>query len=883
MGRFRTIRKYLFNFLWVILVAAILLAITGYFLINKYEDEIKEMSISQINEIVQTKISVDEIDIAFLRTFPFISVVFQDVIVWSSHNFNRNEFPLLDTEKLFTAEKVYLKFNAIDLLRSNIRISRIYSVNGRANILIDSRGRTNAQVLKRDSERGESRKDKVLELEALRISDYKLSFNNLSKKTSSTSQIKNLLLKGKFSRSEFSLGTHAQLVLNDFTRNGFRYANDYDMNLRFIIQVSDSLASIEKGELSLNTMNLETTGNFTVEEKPLLNLSLNGRNINMSTLLSSFPDEIENKIPFDMEGRGDLSVKVNGNISSVVVPEIKAVYVLNLDKVIFEEEEVRNVRLKGKYTNGKQRRPSSTEIDVQKFKVSDFDSEFEGSFRILNLVKPDIYLKLSGEVDAKQLSDMLINADNFSMKGKLYPDLEMTSGVSSFGEINVENLAMAVLTGNLDVESLDMEFAGKHRIDDLNGSIAFTGDSWFPEINFKSNRDELKLKARMDHVLSFLLNKNQTLWVSGVLSGTSLDLNSFIGSNGAKNGSPERGLKLPERIAGNMELQFDEFQAGKLDVYDFQTNLIYRRKKINLDALGFRFGEGFLNSDAAIVQSENGDFYLKTTNIVKQIGIDKLFATFNNFGQNSLKAQHLDGLLTGNIEFNAIFDSSFSIKTEKILTEADIEITEGELNNFKPAERLSDFVDIKELSNIRFSTLKNNILIKNGKMTIPEMDINSNAFNIKLSGQHQFKSYFDYKVKILLSEILTGRSKVKNEDYYIMEDDRRASLYLTISGTAEDYEIRYDKKEALTAIKEDMQKEKKVLKTILNEEFGWFGKDVEKNATNQESADFVIEWEEDSTKLEKKESEDKRKKKKRRKKKKDEEEEIFELEWEDDG
>ncbi len=882
MNGYKIIRKYLFNFLWVILVVMLLFLITGIILVRKYDNEIKELSISRINELVQTKISVDEIDVSFLRTFPFLSVVFHDVTVWSSDNFNRNDFQGLDTDRLFTAEKVFLKFNTIDLIRSKIRIRRIYALNGETNILIDSKGKTNAQVLKPElRERQEKDKNKIFELEALRVSDFYLSFNNLSKNTSTVSELDNLLLKGKFSKNEFSVGTHIRFTLNDYTRNGFRYANDYDMSLRLIMQVSDKLATIQKGELSLNTMHLATSGTIQMGEKPSLDLMLDSRNVNVATLLSSFPMEWRDRIPFEASGRGDLAVKVKGPVTSTKVPEIQAVYVLKLNQIQFRDEEIRDVRLKGKYTNGVSQRPSTTEIEIEKYRIRDFNSDFEGYFNIKNLVNPDISLGIEGEIDAERLSVFFIKKEEFGIEGMLYPDLTMKIKAGSFQDINAEKLTKAIISGNIEISDIDLLLPGERSLTDINGKIGLEGDSWFPELDFKSYEDELRLNARLDYFLKYLVNENQILLLSGQISGNKLDLNSLQSDGSWKKSKDRKALFFPERIAGKIDFSFDELITRNLLAKEVNGSLIYRRARLDIPSVSFLSMGGRIESYGTIVQNEFGDFYLKSHNYLNKIDISKLFHDFNNFGQENLRSDHLEGMITGEIDFNAIFDSTLIIKKDKIITEADLIIKEGELNDFKPAEKLSGFIGIEELNNIRFSTLENTILIKDNKMTIPEMDINSNAFDIKLSGIHNFNGYFDYKLKILLSEILTGRAKVKNEDYYIMEDKRRASLYLTISGDADDYSVKYNRKEALSAIKEDLKEEKSNLKNILNEEFGWFGREEKTLEKTEEEPEFILEWPRDSIKNEPDKKDDMRTGKKKKNSEK-EEEEIFELEWEED-
>ncbi|MGC9341637.1 MAG: hypothetical protein ACP5E3_02965, partial [Bacteroidales bacterium] len=218
MAGIKKIRRIFFNLLWIILTAILILVIAFFFLSRKYHEELQDLTISRINQEVDTKISIEDIDVSFVKTFPYLSLVFNDVIVWSSHSFNRFEFSErdIDTDTLFIAENVYIQFNPIDLIRSKTRIRRVYAVNGKLNLLVDSDGESNYSILKnkRASTREPKNNDRVFEMEALRLSNFSLVFNNLVKKTYSSSWLDNILLKGKFSKSDFSLGTNSTFVLH---------------------------------------------------------------------------------------------------------------------------------------------------------------------------------------------------------------------------------------------------------------------------------------------------------------------------------------------------------------------------------------------------------------------------------------------------------------------------------------------------------------------------------------------------------------------------------------------------------------------------------------------------------------------------------------------
>jgi hypothetical protein len=129
------------------------------------------------------------------------------------------------------------------------------------------------------------------------------------------------------------------------------------------------------------------------------------------------------------------------------------------------------------------------------------------------------------------------------------------------------------------------------------------------------------------------------------------------------------------------------------------------------------------------------------------------------------------------------------------------------------------------------------------------MNINSSAFNITASGTHGFDNYFEYKVKVNFSEILAGKArkaKKENDEFGVVENDGSGgtSLYLAITGTPDNYKIRYDKKEAGNKIRNDLLNEKKVLKAILKEEFGLFNKDTVSNKQNNSKPGdkFILDW-----------------------------------------
>ena len=123
-----------------------------------------------------------------------------------------------------------------------------------------------------------------------------------------------------------------------------------------------------------------------------------------------------------------------------------------------------------------------------------------------------------------------------------------------------------------------------------------------------------------------------------------------------------------------------------------------------------------------------------------------------------------------------------------------------------------------------------------------------------------FDNEYEYHVKILLSEILSRKirkPKPNTTEFGAVKDDGlgRTSLLLKVENAGDNVRVGYDMKAAGNQIKTEIKAERQTLKTILNEEYGWFRGDSsasKKPATS--SPRFRISWDEaDTSKVQKKE------------------------------
>jgi hypothetical protein len=259
---------------------------------------------------------------------------------------------------------------------------------------------------------------------------------------------------------------------------------------------------------------------------------------------------------------------------------------------------------------------------------------------------------------------------------------------------------------------------------------------------------------------------------------------------------------------------------------------------------------GETNGDITISEQSDSVLQMHILAHVNNINIQKLFYQMSDFGQTFIKANNLEGNVSGDIKFYSKWSNELRIDKKSIIAESNYTIENGKLVDFEPIQKLSRFIAVEELKNIEFSRLENDVYINNETINIPLMEINSSAFNIEASGIHYFNKNYIYNVNVLLSDILASKAKKKkkeNSEFGIIEDDGlgKTMIPLKIIGDEKDIKVSYDRKGMSRNIKTNLQNERQNLKQIFSKEFGKQKVDSTALSGKKETKKFNITWEEE--------------------------------------
>ncbi len=184
------------------------------------------------------------------------------------------------------------------------------------------------------------------------------------------------------------------------------------------------------------------------------------------------------------------------------------------------------------------------------------------------------------------------------------------------------------------------------------------------------------------------------------------------------------------------------------------------------------------------------------------INLEEALFRFDNFDQEFLISENLEGSLSGSISGRVRMQADMMAQIDDSELYLDVTIINGQLKNYKPMESLSEYFKNKNLANIRFDTLTNRFEVRNGVITIPSMTINSSLGTMDISGTHQMDYEMEYYLRLPMKLVtqaswqkLFGRKESIPDSthldaiQYKNSDKKVWYVNLKLEGTPENYRV----------------------------------------------------------------------------------------------
>jgi hypothetical protein len=748
---------------------------------------------------------------------------------------------------------VSLEFKMMDLIKGIYNIESISLNGGKMNLYSDSSGMVNYEISIKNS--SSSDKEFVINLERINVSNLNTTYVNIATRLDINGSIKNGRFKSRIVGNNIDFTANSDLQLSYLEIFPVFLKTSTAASLDLNLHKSDSGIFFRKGTLKIESFNFGISGMISVDNK--LDLKITGRNIDISKIKKFLPEKFLKKfMEYTPTGIMRIDCGLNGLIDRKNNPDIAINFSLENGHVSYEKSKIKLNKLSfsGNFNNGKLKSPATSVLLINQIKATLGSADYSGSFIVENFKSPKIDLIFSGDVIPSELTEFF-NLKKISWsEGSIRLNLKLSGNLALKDKYSLTDFMRLNPKAVLQFKSLSIGLNNnKVVIKDINGNIMVARHLWTEDFSFSYNDQRVKIDGNFTNLPAWLAGEPVYIKAVANLSIGNLIPSYFIPDSSSVS-AKQTSFKLPDGVDFDINLSIDNLTYKKFSASNIKGKLIYKPGILSFKSFNLKSLDGYISGDCFMAREKGKSFISHGIFKLDRIDINKAFVTFNNFGQDFLKAENIAGSLSGNLSILMPLDSMLNPNAKGTTAEGQYTITDGALINFDPVKSLSRFIELSELENITFSKLENDFYIRNNYIAIPQMDIRSSASDFTISGKHDFDNIYEYHVKMYLSELNSKKAK-KNKPYSTefgaVEEDGlgRTSIFLKITGKGEDIKVGYDMKAASGNIKKNLKTEKQNLKSILNKEYGWFKKDSTIKQETVPKPRFRIEWEEtDSTK-----------------------------------
>lgn len=832
--------KKLFKFIKIIIVIVLLLVATMLALTKFYEKQIVNKAVDLINKNISVPVSVNNISLNIFRSFPNITLKLDNIKIESPKTLNTNSFQHINSYQLLDLKNVYLSFNLRALLDNTFELSEIVFSDGTIQVLVDKRGYNNYDLLTQKKSTSESDKLNVL-LKKVQFSNINLVIENAYKKSFVSLNSNKLLAKGAFYKEKYTLNTEGSIQISKYVNGEITFVPKQKTSLAFNLGINNDTVNIKNGTFVTKGISFETTGVITTGSKPYIDIAIIGRNISLSSLLELLPKNTIPKNNFKTVGYLGINTKVKGYLTEKISPKVKANFKIHDGEIMYSKSEfsVNNIFLSGQYSSY-----SKPTLNISEFAFITDSSKFNGKLMLDSFQNPVVSLQSTFAININDITELVSLKNVSTLNGKVNGELKAKGKLPK--EITINSISNILQESQVSCSNINIGLNDSPlKITSFYGNLLFsTNRLSFKNLKGKFIDVETTGSGSIDNFAGVFSESYHPVTINANASFDRVNYQNFkfLFAN-----ESESTKKTSYIINANLNVK--EFLYDKLKTSNLSTNFKYKNKTVEFSNLKFSAFGGSANSYVELKPKGNATV-LYTKAETKDLDISRVFDVFNNFDQQFITHKNIKGRVSSSFDGEIfIINNKAELNTLDLL--GHLTIVNGELINFEPIQKLSSFSSISELSHLKFDTLQNDLLISNGKINIPSMDISNNAMNLNIFGEQEFNGDFEYHIKILLSELLGNKNKKirqQQSEFGTIQDDGlgKTTLYLVATGKQGETKVKFDKKELGKHLKSEMKEEKKELKKILNKEFGWFKKDSTLNQNEKpKQKHFEIEWDEE--------------------------------------
>ncbi len=777
-----------------------------------FEKQIADVVIKALNQQLKTNLVVSDASLSLLWKFPQAAVYLHDAQIIGVGSKDK---------KLLDVGSISLECSILGLLTGQYKFTSFSINNGAVFIHRDIKGRVNYDIFN-----SETSDDSGINLN---IAIANASFNNLNfyyidqqQALDMSVQIQSADFAGDFIiDNNLNLNKHTITSNAELFFNYVKYGEQVCLRSKELAYDGSIGLDLAKERYTFEQLKLYAGENefrvdgymAKVKKGVAYNMFINSEHAMLGSLLQLIPEPYLSTIgQFESNGDIEFEARINGIATPSIDPIVEIKFGLKNGRITHPNlaGSLKNVSFDVRFTNG-----NGIDDRTAKLELIDFESfinrePFYLTWEMTGLKNPIINMSLDGKLPlnavyaflGEQVSDGSgwVEIEQLGLSGRMTDMISMNRipSVSLEGTLHFNRAYLMVNNIATTFES---------------GTINLSNNTFnLRDIKINTTESACILDGVFHNVLPVLLSdslnsQNAKLMFRSTLKSSKLDIDELLTIGGGYSA---------QQIEAALAEEKDSLQQEAFALRSYRTSFLEGSFETNIEALKYQsieaqnfvghveFGNSIMSLRGVQVEAMQGAFELnskihfdKEPRVelfldCKKIDIQQCFNQFNNFNQTVLTDKNLKGSLDALVKVNLFLDSLGNFKHQDLYVVADVNISDGELNNFRMLENLASFVKMRDLEQISFKELQNQFKIEQGRFYMPAMFIQSNALNLMIGGEYSFNHDMDFKIKVNAGQIFANKFKKYNPDKKPIKAKRKGffNIYRQIQGNLYgDYQV----------------------------------------------------------------------------------------------
>ncbi len=454
-------RRLLRRLVWLFAFAFLLVLLSSLVLAAFFEKQIGERLLTEINKQLRTELRVGSFELSLLAGFPQVAANLEEVV-------------LDDAMKgtLLEADRVSFRFGLLSLLSSDVKVHSVLIEDGALFVRIDRKGRMNYDILvaaEAEAETPKSPGDLAISLEEARLQNMELIYVDDRAKQQVRWQVEDATASGQFSREAFSMTSVARLQ-SDFVElpdGRFLVGKPLTYDTKMNVDLANRKYDIENMSLAIasNIFQLEGTV-ASAGSATDFDLELVAQKGSIESVIDLLPEQyLAYFSDFRSRGDFDFTASAKGKLTADHYPAIEVKFGLENGEISSPrlQNALEEVSFQGLFTNGQQRKNSTSLFSVTDFKGVLDQQLMEGKFRLYNLEDPALDLHFSGLLSLDDIYGLFNVPTITGADGEVaVNELKLKGKVRDM--INQRRIGRVKASGTLEFDDARLDFSDRQLV-----------------------------------------------------------------------------------------------------------------------------------------------------------------------------------------------------------------------------------------------------------------------------------------------------------------------------------------------------------------------------------------------------------------------------------